>query len=98
METRSVQTAFRFRPEMLMRMKKKARNQGVSLNAYVENLVQKDLDEKEDKYEKLIKELKGIKLNPNALDDLNSRIKALNIHISQEEIDADERMAYILSK
>lgn len=98
METRSIQTAFRFRPQMLAQMKNKARLQGVSLNSYVENLVQKDIDGQESRYEEIYRELSKIKINPETLEKIHSDIQSLNIHISQEDIDSDERIAYLLSK
>lgn len=98
METRSIQTAFRFRPKMLAQMKNKARLQGVSLNSYVENLVQKDIDGQESRYEEIYRELSKIKINPETVKEVNDSFSKFNIRFTQEEIDSDKRLAYILSK
>ena len=53
MEIKSVQTAFRFKPELLSRMKAKARLEGKSLNAYVESVMEESLNCEPDRYERI---------------------------------------------
>ena len=61
--TRTVQTAFRFSPELVRRLKRRARLERKSVNAYVEEAVQKALDSGEDKYARLEAELSGTPFN-----------------------------------
>lgn len=98
METaRTVQTAFRFTPEMVRRMKNRARLRGISLNAYIEGLVEEDLGQDKDKYEALFVQLAGI-TKPDAIsaevDDLFSRHK---VELTAEDLE-DEKTVWLLSK
>lgn len=95
--TKSAQTAFRFSPELLQRMKNRARLRGQSLNSYVETLVKKDLGTKEERYEALYRELAEIEL-PKEISPEVMDLSKYKVEFTQEEIDSDERLAYLLSK
>lgn len=98
METaRTVQTAFRFTPDLLTRLKLKARREHKSVNAYVEQLIEKDLSKDEDRYAALYRELAKIKLP----EKISPKVKALSrfaVEFSEEDLKNDERLAYILGK
>lgn len=100
METaRTVQTAFRFTPDLVSRLKLKARREHKSVNAYVEQLIEKDLGKDEDRYEALYRELAKIKLP----EKISPKVKALagfgaGIKYTQEELDADPKLAYLVEK
>jgi len=94
---RTTQTAFRFSPDMLIRMKNRARMSGQSLNRYVEDLIKKDLGSEEDKYEALYKRLSQYTL-PKEISPEILALSKYKVEFTQEEIDADERLAYLLSK
>lgn len=95
--TRTVQTAFRFKPEMIDRIKLKARRNGTSVNAYVEQLIEKDLGKDEDRYEALYRELAKIKL-PETISPEVEALSRFSINFSEEDLRNDERLAYILGK
>lgn len=82
-----VQTVLRISPELMRRVKYKARQVDVSVNAYIEDVLREAVMPKiptipEDfEIDPVIKSLSGIIPAP-----------------SQEEIDADPRLAYILGK
>ncbi len=98
MDTRTrqtkIQTAFRFDPEMLRKMKNKARSENVTLNRYVESLIERDLEP--DPYRELDKRLAKIK-RP---DVVSPEIKALgaSFKISREDLLDDDRALYIWDK
>lgn len=98
METgRTVQTAFRFKPELVARLKMKARREQKSVNAYVEQLIERDLEKDEDRYEALYRELGKIKLSKK----ISPKIVALSrfaVEFTEEDLKNDEKLAYILSK
>lgn len=98
METgRTVQTAFRFTPELVNRMKQKARREHKSVNAYVERLIEKDLGSGEDKYEALYRELSKIKLP----DKISEEVKALSkykVVFTREEVENDPKLEYFVEK
>jgi len=98
LNTRTVQTAFRFTPELIQRMKNRARIQGQSLNAYVEGLVKKDLGESNDRYEALYNELAKIKLPETISPEIEELFGKYKVEFTPEELEADERLAYLLSK
>ena len=94
---RTVQTAFRFSPELVSRLKRRARLERKSVNAYVEEAVQKALDSGEDKYVLLEAELKGIKV-PQVISPEIQALSAFKVEFTAEELAADDRLAYILGK
>jgi len=93
---RTIQTAFRFSPNLIRMMKNKARRNNLSLNRYVESLIEKDLSENESEAEKLDKWLRNIKLPTEVSEQVNEL--SIGISFSPREIENDERLAYILSK
>ena len=82
-----VQTVLRISPELMKRVKYKARQVDVSVNAYIEDVLREAVMPriptlpKDFEIDPVIKSLSGIIPAP-----------------SQEEIDADPRLAYILGK
>lgn len=96
---RTVQTAFRFTPDLLTRLKLKARREHKSVNAYVEHLIEKDLGKDEDRYEALYRELAKIKLPEKISPKVNDLLGICSeVDYSQEELDADPRLAYLIEK
>lgn len=95
--TRTVQTAFRFTPELVNRMKQKARREHMSVNAYVESLIEKDLGGEEDKYEALYRELAKIKI-PDTISDEVKALSGLEVVFSREEVDNDPKLEYFVEK
>lgn len=98
LNTRTTQTAFRFSPELIQRMKNRARIRGLSLNAYVEGLIEKDLGDVNDRYEALYKDLAKIKLPETISPEIEELFGKYKVEFTPEELEADERLAYILSK
>ena len=95
--TRTVQTAFRFSPELVSRLKRRARLERKSVNAYVEEAVEKALDSGNDSYTLLAAKLKEVKVP----QDISPEIQALSsfkVAFTDEELVADDRLAYILGK
>ncbi|MBQ6291234.1 MAG: toxin-antitoxin system HicB family antitoxin [Bacteroidales bacterium] len=95
--TRTVQTAFRFSPELVSRLKRRARLERKSVNAYVEEAVEKALDSGNDPYTLLAAKLKEVKVP----QDISPEIQALSsfkVEFTAEELVADDRLAYILGK
>ena len=98
METaRTVQTAFRFTPELVRRMKLKARREHKSVNAYVERLIEKDLGSEEDKYEALYRELAKIKL-PDKISEEVEALSRYKVVFTQEEVENDPKLEYFVEK
>ncbi|MBQ0077276.1 MAG: hypothetical protein KBS55_01400 [Bacteroidales bacterium] len=94
---RTVQTAFRFSPGLVKDMKNKARREGKSVNAYVENLIKKDIGTESERYEAIYREL--AQWTPP--EKVRPEIEALSsyaVEYTQDEIDADPRLAYLLEK
>ena len=96
--TKSVQTAFRFSPELLLRMKNRARLRGQSLNAYVEQLIAKDLGDKSERYKALYADLSRIKLPDKIPDRVNAFMDRHKVEFTSSELEQDERLSYLLSK
>ena len=98
METaRTVQTAFRFTPELVRRMKLKARREHKSVNAYVERLIEKDLGSEEDKYEALYRELAKIKL-PDKISEEVEALSRYKVVFTREEVENDPKLEYFVEK
>lgn len=86
-QTTRVQTAFRLTPELLARVKREARKEGISVNRFVERTLEKAT------------ELVFPKLPPDFKvdEDLLRLAKAARIPMpSEEEIKNDSRLAHIL--
>ena len=86
-QTTRVQTAFRLTPELLARVKREARKEGISVNRFVERTLEKAT------------ELVFPKLPPDFKvdEDLLRLAKAARIPMpSEEEIKNDPRLAHIL--
>ena len=116
---RTIQTAFRFRPELLGKMKIRARENDQTLTAYVESLVEKDIRGSEDRYQALFEELSKVKrseIAPARLVDAianfdvskmprslareikKNRESRKRLGYTEEEIDADPKLQYLLEK
>ena len=94
---RTIQTAFRFSPEFVDRLKRRARLEKKSVNAYVEEAVEKALDSGNDPYTLLAAKLKEVKVP----QEVSPEIKALSsfkVEFTAEELAADDRLSYILGK
>ena len=92
METaKTVQTAFRFSPELVDRMKRKARREHKSVNAYVKELITKDLGTEEDRYEALYRKLSKIKLS--------DEMKSLSEYkLAGKDVENNPKMEYLVEK
>jgi hypothetical protein len=82
-----VQTAFRFRPSLIAKLKKKAEKEHESLNSYVESILEKHVE----------LEWPQITADFKVPDEVLSLacIKGWQ-EPTQEELDADPRLAHIL--
>jgi len=58
-QARSTQTAFRFRPDLLRRLKNRARLENKSLNAFVEEALERTLGPDEDPRKRILEEIKS---------------------------------------
>ena len=96
--TRTVQTAFRFKPDMVRRMKNKARLEGKSLNSYVENLIMEDLGEGEERYEDIYGKIAGIRFSGEIGRETEECFRKYKVEFSEDEVVRDERLSYLLSK
>ena len=88
-QTERIQTAFRFTPELLTRIRHSARKEGLSVNRYVE----KELDK--------ATELVFPKYPPDMEADEGILAFAGRIHLepfSKEEVDANPKLAYLINK
>ena len=96
METKTVQTAFRFRPELLSRMKAKARLEGKSLNSYVESVMEESLKCELDRYERIYREIESLKPSASGKSVL-PELKSIP-SFTEEELAADPRLEYLYKK
>ena len=82
------QTAFRLDKELLFRLNQKARRQGKSLNTFVEDVLRKEVKD----------ELEWPKIKGPIV--ISEEVKSWRMprQFTPEEISADDRLAYILSK
>lgn len=87
--TRRIQTAFRLDESLLNRVKKKASRQNKSLNSYVEALLRADVRD-EPEYPKVSFPILHSARVSRMLDILPA--------FTDEEIEGDEKLAYILGK
>jgi len=83
------QTAFRLDKELLFYLNRKAKSQGKTLNTLVEEALRREVREDMDGWP-IIKE-------PIIISD-EVKSMSLGIKFTPEEIAADERLAYLLSK
>lgn len=83
------QTAFRLDKELLFYLNRKAKSQGKTLNTLVEEALRREVKEDMDGWP-IIKE-------PIIISD-EVKSMSLGIKFTPEEIAADERLAYLLSK
>ena len=87
-QSRKTQTAFRLDEDLLMRARRKARQQGISLNRLAEKAI-----------ENYVGEFEFPAIEPPA--EIPEWIRKLSEGVrpvTQEELDADDRLAYIFSK
>lgn len=89
METARIQTAFRFTPELLGRLKRQAQREHKSLNAYVENILDR---ETRLEWPKLPKDFKV----SEEILRMNGCIKLEEP--SEEELKNDPKLAYLWKK
>ena len=94
---RTIQTAFRFSPELVDRLKRRARLEKKSVNAYVEEAVEKALDSGNDPYTLLAAKLKEVKV-PQEISPEVKALSSFKLEFTAEELAADNRLAYILGK
>ena len=88
-EVTRIQTAFRFPPELLEKMKKRAKRNGQSLNAYAETLFERDT------HLELPKLPEDFKVSDEILQ-MNGCIKWGKP--TKEELAADPKLAYLWEK
>ena len=88
LQEKKTQTAFRLDPELLMRAKRKARQQNISLNRLVERAIGKYVGEFRFPVVEIPDEI------PERIRDLSRDIRPF----TEEELETDDRLAYILSK
>jgi hypothetical protein len=88
LQEKKTQTAFRLDPELLMRAKRKARQQNISLNRLVERAIGEYVGEFRFPAVEIPDEI------PERIRDLSRDIRPF----TEEELEADDRLAYILSK
>ena len=83
------QTAFRLDKELLFYLNRKAKSQGKTLNAFVEDTLRREVRE----------DLEGWPIIKEPIE-ISEEVKrmSLGITFTPEEIAADDRLAYILSK
>lgn len=87
-QSRKTQTAFRLDEDLLMRARRKARQQGISLNRLVEKAI-----------ENYVGEFEFPAIEPPA--EIPEWVNKLSEHsrpFTKEELEADDRLAYFLSK
>ena len=88
LQEKKTQTAFRLDPELLMSAKRKARQQNISLNRLVERAIGEYVGEFRFPVVEIPDEI------PERIRDLSRDIRPF----TEEELEADDRLAYILSK
>lgn len=94
--TRTIQTAFRFRSETLRDLQNKARLEGKSVNRYVEELIESDI--KTTGIDFLREALKNTSFPSEVSEDIKQLSTKSSITFSEEELNADDRLKYILNK
>ena len=94
---RTIQTAFRFSPELIGRLKQRARLEHKSVNAFVEEAVKRALDSKENPYSRLASQIEDLKV-PETISPEIRALSGFKVELTPEELAADDRLAYILGK
>lgn len=94
---RSVQTAFRFRPELLERLKRRAHFEGKSLNQYVEGILEKSLMSKEIRYKEACEALAELEV-PKTIPPELMALSRFKVCFTEEEIEDDPRLETILNR
>lgn len=85
---RKIQTAFRLDPNLLLRAKRQARRQEISLNRLVERAVESYLGDAGTPSRAAVEPI------PDWVVELSDGARAF----SQQELEADDRLAYLLAK
>lgn len=93
---RTVQTAFRFRPELLSQIKAKARLEGKSVNAFVESVIEDYLSKDDDRYEALFRQIESMQYSQT--NRLNLPELKGEIVFSDEQLNDDPRLEYLVDK
>ena len=97
--TRTVQTAFRFTPDLVERLKKRARRERTSVNAYVEKVLEKDLGTDEDRYEALYREIAKTHIKIDSPDSKKGQSGYVhNFGYTDEELAQDPKLEYLVNK
>lgn len=92
------QTAFRLDEDLILKLQNAARCNNQSLNKYVETTLSRSLEkDRENRMEQLRRDLKKIKLSELAISPEIEHFCGA-ISFTEEEIENDERLKYILSK
>ena len=94
---RTIQTAFRFSPELIGRLKRRARLEHKSVNAFVEEAVERALDSREDPYSLLAARIKELKV-PETVSPEVEALSSFKTDFTAEELATDDRLSYILGK
>lgn len=95
--TRSVQTAFRLRPELVTKLKNEARRRRISLNALVESILEAEVSPKIDVYESLHSQLADYVPDTNFKLDFLPLPKC-NLEFTQGELEADPKLSFLVEK
>ena len=94
---RTTQTAFRFSQELVGRLKQRARLEHKSVNAFVEEAVERALDSREDPYSLLAARIKELKV-PETVSPEVEALSSFKTDFTAEDLAADDRLSYILGK
>ena len=94
---RTTQTAFRFSPELVGRLKRRARLEHKSVNAFVEEAVEQALDSREDPYSRLSAQIGDLKI-PEMIPPEIQALSRFKTEFTAEDLAGDDRLAYILGK
>lgn len=93
-----IQTAFRLKKSLIERLRTAARAENTSVNEYVERTLSEKLDMSlEKKYEYVRQECSKMKLHDIDIPE-NLKLLRGRISFTKKEIDADEKLKYILGK
>ena len=104
METtnKTVQTAFRFRPEMVAQIKARARLEGMSVNSYVEAAITAYFEKDGDSYDKLYRQIGELKAGKAVGADDSTRLvfpkMKGELNFTDEELAADPKLDYLINK
>ena len=104
METtnKTVQTAFRFRPEMVAQFKARARLEGMSVNSYVEAAITAYFEKDGDSYDKLYRQIGELKAGKAVGADDSTRLvfpkMKGELNFTEEELAADPKLNYLINK